>query len=231
MNSVGSSTLYCWGYACFYMLTPKPSHAHQVALWNHKFSTLYGWHLAGFPSLFDNEGSPISKEKGSHRLPKCVAFSTTAGNPIPKKLKRLPHVFARVLELPFNSDAEVFVQETKECFRFVANGGDITITDDFQAHVIEILPGVTKIAIRGAQSVDRASVEDLDIDMWRFRLPTTTFPKMTSARCIGGQLVVTVPKTLNFEDDDNYGKEEEEEECEEDTSKESLRGYFLLGEE
>lgn len=130
-----------------------------------------------------------------------VSFSSTAANPMPdKKLKRLPHVFARVLELPFNSDADVFVLETQESFLFVANSKDITITNNFQAHVIEILPGVTKIEVRGDRSADRCSTEGLYTDTWRFRLPATTFPEMASTRCIVGQLVVTVPKTLNLED-------------------------------
>ncbi|XP_021612213.1 uncharacterized protein LOC110614842 [Manihot esculenta] len=120
---------------------------------------------------------PTPKKRNLTASQNGVASFTTTTNPTPKKLKRLPHVFDRVLELPFNSDAEVFVQETKECFRFLANGGDITTTDDFQVHVMEILPGVTKIVVRGAQSVDQSSVEDLNIDMWRYRLPKTTLPE------------------------------------------------------
>lgn len=153
---------------------------------------------------------PTPKKRNLTASQNGVGSFTTTTNPTPKKLKRLPHVFDRVLELPFNSDAEVFVQETKECFRFVANGGDITTTDDFQVHVMEILPGVTKIVVRGAQSVDQSSVEDLNIDMWRYRLPKTTLPKMATARCIGGRLVVTVSKTLNLEDADREPEPEPE---------------------
>ncbi|KDP21436.1 hypothetical protein JCGZ_21907 [Jatropha curcas] len=138
------------------------------------------------------------------------AFSTTV-NPYPytKKLKRLPHVFAKILDLPFNSNADVFVQETPECFRFVADNGSGNITDEFKAHVIEIIPGVTKIVVREANSsLNDSWLEEPDIDTWRFRLPATTCPQMASAECVGGQLIVTVPKELDLE---NLIKDDEEE--------------------
>ncbi|CAA7049766.1 unnamed protein product [Microthlaspi erraticum] len=61
-----------------------------------------------------------------------------------KKLRRLPHIFSRVLELPLRSDADVAVEERLDCFRFVAetDGGGV------RAYVVEIHPGVTKILVR-----------------------------------------------------------------------------------
>ncbi|CAK7346564.1 unnamed protein product [Dovyalis caffra] len=144
-----------------------------------------------------------------HPTPKKRNMTTTqydAASPtyIPKakKLKRLPHVFARVLELPFHSNTDVLVQETPDRFRIVANSESITVRDDYQAHVVEIFPGVTKIVvIRETDSDDHdLSVDVLDNQTWRFRLPATVRLDMASTRCIRGQLIVTIPKALNFED-------------------------------
>ncbi|KAL9395824.1 hypothetical protein Peur_010077 [Populus x canadensis] len=143
-----------------------------------------------------------------HPTPKKRSITTTQYNdasrtltPNAKKLKRLPHVFARVLELPFHSDTDVLVQETPDSFRFVANSENITIPDDYQAHAVEIFPGLTKIVvIKETDSGDHyPSMDELEIDTWRCRLPATVRPEMASARCIEGQLVVTVPKNLNLE--------------------------------
>ncbi|KAG6783906.1 hypothetical protein POTOM_009588 [Populus tomentosa] len=143
-----------------------------------------------------------------HPTPKKRSITATQHNdasltPTPnvKKLKRLPHVFARVLELPFHSDTDVLVQETPDSFRFVANIENITIPDDYQAHVVEIFPGLTKIVvIKETDSGDHyPSMDKLEIDTWRCRLPATVRPERASASCIEEQLVVTVPKTLNLE--------------------------------
>ncbi|CAL5433003.1 unnamed protein product [Camellia sinensis] len=123
-----------------------------------------------------------------------------------KKLRRLPHIFAKVLELPFHSDADVFVQETSDFFQFVVNTDQIA--DEIRAHTIEIYPGVTKVVIRGTNAnVLDFSVDELELDMWRFRLPASTLPEQATAAYSGRELVVTVPKNANFDDD-----EEEEEE-------------------
>ncbi|KAD4584465.1 hypothetical protein E3N88_22066 [Mikania micrantha] len=70
----------------------------------------------------------------------------------PKKLRRLPHIFAKVIELPFYSDADVSIQETSESLRFVVDTDD-DIGADIAAHTIEIYPGVTKIVIGGTRVV------------------------------------------------------------------------------
>ncbi|XP_012487171.1 uncharacterized protein LOC105800526 [Gossypium raimondii] len=110
-----------------------------------------------------------------------------------KKLRRLPHIFSRVLELPFRSDADVAVEESPDCFKFVAET-DGRIGDVVRAHTVEIHPGVTKIVIRSNSLVDFGLLDDLELDMWRFRLPETTRPELASAVYEDGELIVTVPK-------------------------------------
>ncbi|KAJ9700374.1 hypothetical protein PVL29_005933 [Vitis rotundifolia] len=121
-----------------------------------------------------------------------------------KKLRRLPHIFSRVLELPFKSDADVAVEESSDCFRFVAVTDDI---GDIRAHTVEIHPGVTKIVIRGSDVVE-LTMNELELDMWRFRLPATTRPELASAVYVDGELVVTVPKCVGMEGAGGGGGEE-----------------------
>ncbi|PKI39510.1 uncharacterized protein LOC116207234 isoform X2 [Punica granatum] len=119
-----------------------------------------------------------------------------------KKLRRLPHIFSRVLELPFRSDADVEVEEGPGFFRFVAETDGIV--GDVRAHTVEIHPGVTKVVVRPNGSLELLPLDQLELDMWRFRLPQSTRPELASAVCVDGELIVTVPK----------GEEEEEEELE-----------------
>ncbi|XP_010435058.1 PREDICTED: uncharacterized protein LOC104718929 [Camelina sativa] len=117
-----------------------------------------------------------------------------------KKLRRLPHIFSRVLELPLKSDADVAVQENPDCFRFVAetNGGGGGV----RAYMVEIHPGVTKILVRtnGSSSLG-LSLDELELDVWRFRLPESTRPDLVTVDCDGdGELIVTVPKIEEEED-------------------------------
>lgn len=119
-----------------------------------------------------------------------------------KKLRRLPHIFAKVLELPFHSNADVFVEETPDYFRFVVHtedeiGGD----DDVRAQNVEIYPGVTKIVIRGGTVFD-FPVGELELDVWRFRLPACSRPELAVAGYDDGELVVTVPKDTDFDGSD-----------------------------
>ncbi|XP_010440384.1 PREDICTED: uncharacterized protein LOC104723692 [Camelina sativa] len=116
-----------------------------------------------------------------------------------KKLRRLPHIFSRVLELPLRSDADVAVQESPDCFRFVAetNGGG-----GVRAYMVEIHPGVTKILVRtnGSSSLG-LSLDELELDVWRFRLPESTRLDLVTVDCDGdGELIVTVPKIEEEED-------------------------------
>ncbi|KVI12423.1 hypothetical protein Ccrd_009157 [Cynara cardunculus var. scolymus] len=65
-----------------------------------------------------------------------------------KKLRRLLHIFAKALEFPFYSDVDVSIQETSDSFKFVVDTDD-DIGTDIATHTIEIIPGVTKIVVRG----------------------------------------------------------------------------------
>lgn len=118
-----------------------------------------------------------------------------------KKLRRLPHIFSKVLELPFSADAHVSVVEDVDCFRFVASAGD-GFDAGVRAHAVQIYPGVMKVVIRESEaangddrgSVDDLDVEDLELDRWRFRLPPETRPALATAECVDGELIVVVPK-------------------------------------
>ncbi|KAK1437282.1 hypothetical protein QVD17_03072 [Tagetes erecta] len=119
-----------------------------------------------------------------------------------KKLRRLPHIFAKVLELPFYSDADVSIHETSESLKFVVDTDD-DIGSDIAAHTIEIYPGVTKIVVGGTRivnnRVDNCSVNEMEIDVWRFRLPASTMPELATASFSDGELVVVVPKVMELD--------------------------------
>ena len=142
-----------------------------------------------------------------HPAPKKRNMKTNQYGVPSKKLRRLPHVFARVLELPIRSTVDVSVQETSDSLRFIVstttnNNKDKSNMSQVRAQTIKILPGMTKVVIKGMGGGDD------EFDVWRFRVPPSTRPKMTSARFSGGELVVTVPKgmdTVNdsYSDDDD----------------------------
>ncbi|CAN4093705.1 unnamed protein product [Withania somnifera] len=119
-----------------------------------------------------------------------------------KKLRRLPHIFAKVLELPFDSDADVSIEETSDSLRFVIPTDDAG--NNIRAHTVEIYPGVTKIIIRGDNFFD-SSLSEFELDLWRFRLPPSTLPELATANFSDGELVVTVPKDTDEENDDDDG--------------------------
>lgn len=83
------------------------------------------------------------------------------------------------------------MEESPDCFKFVAETDGIS---DVRAHMVEIHPGVTKIVIRPGNDVDFASLDRLELDVWRFRLPESTRPELASAVYEDGELTVTVPK-------------------------------------
>ncbi|MCD9646521.1 hypothetical protein HAX54_036408 [Datura stramonium] len=124
-----------------------------------------------------------------------------------KKLRKLPHVFNNVLELPFRSDADVAVEEKEGFFRFVAKfelegAGDRQV----RAQAVEIHPGVTKIVVRKGSGDDddeiKLLLEQLNVDTWRYRLPASTMPELATAVFVDGELIVTVPKGGRGEFDD-----------------------------
>ncbi|KAL6191197.1 hypothetical protein ACLB2K_037588 [Fragaria x ananassa] len=121
-----------------------------------------------------------------------------------KKLRRLPHVFSRVLELPFRSDANVIIEENPDCFRFVAETESV-FGDDVRAHTVEIHPGVTKIVVRESGDAAELTLDELELDMWRFRLPESTRPELARAVFVDGELIVTVPKIEGVENEGGEG--------------------------
>lgn len=110
-----------------------------------------------------------------------------------KKLRRLPHVFTRILQLPIPADAEVSLHEAPNCFRFVAETPELA---HVEAHIVQIHPGMTKVVVRETLSL-RFPFEDLHLDVWRIRLPDSTRPELATAVVVGGELVVTVPKSVH----------------------------------
>ncbi|ESQ47605.1 hypothetical protein EUTSA_v10021506mg [Eutrema salsugineum] len=129
-----------------------------------------------------------------------------------KNLRRLPHIFNRVLELPLRSEADVAVEEKPDFFRFVAEtdglcggGGG----GEMRAYMVEIYPGITKIVVRTNESTSLGlSLDELELDVWRFRLPESTRPELVTVDCVDGALIVTVPKLVSEEeeeDDDDGG--------------------------
>lgn len=113
-----------------------------------------------------------------------------------KKLRRLPHVFSKVLELPLNSEADVSVEERPDCFRFVAKDGFLGRVD-VRAHMVEVHPGVKKVVVKRncGGNVGLMLIDEMKLDMWRFRLPANARPEAAKAVCSSGELVVTVPKS------------------------------------
>ncbi|PIN03846.1 hypothetical protein CDL12_23625 [Handroanthus impetiginosus] len=116
-----------------------------------------------------------------------------------KKLRKLPHVFSKVLELPFRSDADVAVEEGPDFLRFVAEIE--VVAGGVRAHAVEIHPGVIKIVVRNDQKPRRGGggggelfLDKLEVDKWRFRLPASTQPELATAAVKNGKLIVTVPK-------------------------------------
>ncbi|PNX55170.1 hypothetical protein L195_g048797 [Trifolium pratense] len=107
------------------------------------------------------------------------------------KLRRLPHVFSKILQLPLRSDADVSVEESVNCFRFMAETD--SSLGHVETHTLHIHPGVTKIVVRASQSL-HFCLDDLNPDIWRFRLPESVVPELATAVFVDGVLVVTVPK-------------------------------------
>ncbi|XP_062016602.1 uncharacterized protein LOC133733010 [Rosa rugosa] len=114
-----------------------------------------------------------------------------------KKLHRLPHVFSRVLELPFRSDADVLIEENPDCFHFVVETE--SFGHDVRTHTVKIHPGVTKIVVRERGSAAELTLDELELDMWRFLLPESTRTELARAVFVDGELIVTVQKMEGME--------------------------------
>ena len=122
--------------------------------------------------------------------------STTPGGGR-KDLRRLPHVYSKVLELPLPADADVAAFESPGAFHFVAACGGGGGGGEVRARAVRIHPGVVKVVVvvqaagpGGGDEVD----DGMELDRWRSRLPEASCPAMAVAVYVDGQLVVTVPK-------------------------------------
>ncbi|XP_011021500.1 PREDICTED: uncharacterized protein LOC105123561 isoform X1 [Populus euphratica] len=199
--------------------TPQPQQDFDSYRENQEILTFFNPYsifvsLLIYSTHFTNNAPTNRETMKVHPLPKkrnniTIQFYDHRGDPLVsssggsqhKKLRRLPHIFSRVLELPFRSDADVSVEENPDCFRFVAetdnNIGEV------RAHTVEIYPGVTKIVIRPNGYLELSPIDDLELDMWRFRLPETTRPELASAVLADGELIVTVPKGEEVEEEGN----------------------------
>lgn len=58
---------------------------------------------------------------------------------------------------------------------------------------------MTKIVVRESGSSAELTLDELEVDMWRFRLPESTRPELASAVYVDGELIVTVPKAEEME--------------------------------
>lgn len=112
-----------------------------------------------------------------------------------KRLRRMPHLFCRVLELPVGAESPVQVEESSSSFTFtVLLPPPLPEQNDVRAQVIHIVPGITKVCVAGTH-VATAILDELDIPLWRFRLPASSLPEASRAACNGdGLLVLTIPK-------------------------------------
>lgn len=71
------------------------------------------------------------------------------------------------------------------------------------AYMVEIHPGITKIVVRTNGLSLGLSLDELELDVWRFRLPETTRAELVTVVCVDGVLIVTVPK---MDDDGGFGQ-------------------------
>ncbi|XP_051142749.1 uncharacterized protein LOC127259440 [Andrographis paniculata] len=124
------------------------------------------------------------------------------------RLRRLPHIFAKVLELPFPRDTAVSVVETPDSLVFRVAVATETgeeeeeeegMGGEIRAEVKEIRPGMSKIVVRGGSGSGLGlglaeATSELEVDMWRVRLPDLVRAELAEASYEDGQLAVKVPK-------------------------------------
>ncbi|KAJ1298704.1 hypothetical protein BS78_01G474200 [Paspalum vaginatum] len=123
--------------------------------------------------------------------PAAAAAPTTGGK---KDLRRLPHVYSKVLELPLPADTDVAVLEGPDAFHFVAAGARGAGAGAVHVRTVRIHPGVTKVVVQAGGREEADGADEMELDRWRSRLPEASCPAMAVAGYVDGQLVVTVPK-------------------------------------
>lgn len=118
---------------------------------------------------------------------------TTPSLSLTRKLKRMPHLFTRTLELPFQADTVVKVAESRDSYTFAAWLPGLGARN-VKVEVLEIVPGATKVVLRGLECLLPSNADDLEVDLWRFRLPPSTIPEGSVAIFQQEVLSVTIPK-------------------------------------
>ncbi|XP_024366643.1 uncharacterized protein [Physcomitrium patens] len=130
---------------------------------------------------------PLTSKKSTVGLPHNNAVAAPSLSLT--KLKRMPHLFTRVLELPLHAETPVKVFELRDFFLFEVQLSELAV-GDVKVEVLEIVPGATKVLVRGVEPTSPV------VEFWRFRLPPTTLPEKSAASYDRGTLSVTIPKVL-----------------------------------
>ncbi|CAM6047364.1 unnamed protein product [Sphagnum compactum] len=140
---------------------------------------------------------PFAAAAALKRRTSSVTATTGKNSPMllsfTKKLKRMPHLFDRVLELPFHADTLVEVQESRDSFSFVVKMPGL-VAEEVKPELVEIVPGAIKVVIQGGGEGLLFDLESSEVELWRFRLPASTIPEATVARYKNEVLEVTIPK-------------------------------------
>jgi HSP20 family molecular chaperone IbpA len=140
---------------------------------------------------------PFGAAADLKRRTSSVTATTGKNSPmllsLTKKLKRMPHLFDRVLELPFHADTLVGVQESRDSFSFVVKMPGL-VAKEVKPELVEIVPGAIKVVIQGGGQGLLFDLESSEVELWRFRLPASTIPEATVARYKNEVLEVTIPK-------------------------------------
>ncbi|GAB2210248.1 hypothetical protein Droror1_Dr00015511 [Drosera rotundifolia] len=112
--------------------------------------------------------------------------TTTNTTTNPRKLRRLPHIFTKTLELPLSADADITLEQHPNFLLYTSSPSP---SHHVTAHVIQLHPGLTKLVVLLANG----TVDDGLGDVMRLRLPEGAVPELATAAVREGMLVVKVP--------------------------------------
>ncbi|VAH87492.1 unnamed protein product [Triticum turgidum subsp. durum] len=103
---------------------------------------------------------------------------TASGDGAKRALRRLPHVYSKVLELPLPADADVRAFEGTTALHFFAACGPM---GEVRARLVRIYPGVVKVVVVHVGTGDDEYGDDMELDRWRYRLPEDCCPELAMA--------------------------------------------------
>ncbi|XP_062205179.1 uncharacterized protein LOC133907158 [Phragmites australis] len=120
---------------------------------------------------------------------------------IKNKLRHLPQVFSRVLELPFPMDTNVRTYFSPDANYFIVTPDAAGEPDEVKVRVVTIEPlGITKVVVHiGPGEPDPE--DDMVYDKWRFHLSKTFILSMIVAKYVDRHLIVIVPNEVASDDD------------------------------